>query len=247
MLHYLLGDKLDFSPGKILNIDKIKSKIEHSCSTEMGSSGGPLLNFLNHKIIGIHKGSKKDYNLATLIKKELNTPKHTIIYHYKYELNIFAFHHHPITLCNIAECISHKISITDIHNTFIPTVHHDRKFIVLWAFLPYPVSFPQWAFDSLTVQEMPPCVFPGKVFCFCRFHSNTSSLIFSIISINNTVSKYPPIGIPLFKSSYFCKKSCSYYCPKFLITHFLPSSLKSHNTTLYFLCLKSLKNFFKVL
>ena len=68
MLHYLLGDKLDFSPGKILNIDKIKSKIEHSCSTEMGSSGGPLLNFINHKIIGIHKGSKKDYNLATLIK-----------------------------------------------------------------------------------------------------------------------------------------------------------------------------------
>ena len=74
MLHYLLGDKLDYSPGKIITIDKIKSNIQHSCSTEMGSSGGPLFNCINHKIIGIHKGCKKDkeYNFGTLIKTPIN-------------------------------------------------------------------------------------------------------------------------------------------------------------------------------
>ena len=40
----------------------------------MGSSGGPLFNCINHKIIGIHKGCKKDkeYNFGTLIKTPIN-------------------------------------------------------------------------------------------------------------------------------------------------------------------------------
>ena len=30
-------------------------EISHYCSTEKGSSGSPIINLLNHKVIGIHK------------------------------------------------------------------------------------------------------------------------------------------------------------------------------------------------
>ena len=58
--------------GKINDIDE-NFTIKHSCSSQEGSSGGPLLNLLNFKVIGIHKGQNidNDYNLGTLIKNEI--------------------------------------------------------------------------------------------------------------------------------------------------------------------------------
>ena len=41
------------------------------CTTYHGSSGAPTLNALNFKVIGIHKGSKNDYNVGTLISKAI--------------------------------------------------------------------------------------------------------------------------------------------------------------------------------
>ena len=68
LLHYILGNKLEYSPGKIKVINENNGNIFHTCSTEEGSSGGPLLNSLNYKIIGIHKGSQIRINLGTVIK-----------------------------------------------------------------------------------------------------------------------------------------------------------------------------------
>ena len=71
LLHYILGNKLEYSPGKIKAINENNGNIFHTCSTEEGSSGGPLLNSLNYKIIGVHKGSQISINLGTVIKKPI--------------------------------------------------------------------------------------------------------------------------------------------------------------------------------
>ena len=46
----------------------------HICSTDIGSSGSPILNISNNKIIGIHKASSKNYNynLGTYLKEPIN-------------------------------------------------------------------------------------------------------------------------------------------------------------------------------
>ena len=50
-------DYVDYSNGVIKNIGEDNYSIEHLCSTVQGSSGSPILNLLNFKVIGIHKGT----------------------------------------------------------------------------------------------------------------------------------------------------------------------------------------------
>jgi len=50
---YLNGDKVVVSYGIINKINGYN--INHYCCTESGSSGSPIINLLNNKIIGIHK------------------------------------------------------------------------------------------------------------------------------------------------------------------------------------------------
>ena len=42
--------------------------IFYSCSTSEGSSGAPILNLINNKVIGVHKGSRESLNIGTLMK-----------------------------------------------------------------------------------------------------------------------------------------------------------------------------------
>ena len=65
---YLYGEKAVVSYGIIKNIDKYN--ICHYCHTESGSSGSPIINLLNNKIIGIHKeGSlRPKKNFGTYLK-----------------------------------------------------------------------------------------------------------------------------------------------------------------------------------
>ena len=67
------GGKSKFSNGKIINILEDNFTIIHKCSTEPGSSGCPIINLENNKVIGIHKGaySKGDFNLGTVLKEPL--------------------------------------------------------------------------------------------------------------------------------------------------------------------------------
>ena len=68
ILHYLLGNKATVSYGLSTDIDNFE--IKHICSTEHGSSGSPIINLSNHKVIGIHKqGSKNfNFNIGTCLK-----------------------------------------------------------------------------------------------------------------------------------------------------------------------------------
>ena len=68
IIQYPLGKQASVSYGLLNEINDYD--IKHSCSTEHGSSGSPILNLLTNKIIGIHKKSLKsdNYNIGTLLK-----------------------------------------------------------------------------------------------------------------------------------------------------------------------------------
>lgn len=68
ILHYPSGIKIMVSYG-ILN-DISEKEIKHTCSTEDGSSGSPIISLKNFKVIGIHKGHPKSFsfNKGTFIK-----------------------------------------------------------------------------------------------------------------------------------------------------------------------------------
>jgi len=70
LIHYPKGDKVKYSLGTIKNIEN--NTIRHLCSTETGSSGGPLINLFSFKVIGLHKiGTSFNFNLGNLIKEPL--------------------------------------------------------------------------------------------------------------------------------------------------------------------------------
>ena len=58
ILHYPNNEKISVSYGIINGINLQKSwEVFHFCSTDKGSSGAPILNITNNKLIGIHKGA----------------------------------------------------------------------------------------------------------------------------------------------------------------------------------------------
>ena len=73
ILHYEFGKEAKYSPGIITSFDKAliyNTKLYYNCSTQPGSSGGPILNSKNYKIIGVHKGfdPNKKLNKGIYIK-----------------------------------------------------------------------------------------------------------------------------------------------------------------------------------
>ena len=72
VLQYPLGNNAAVSYGLSSEINNYD--IKHICSTEQGSSGSPILNLSNNKVIGIHKqGAKRfNYNMGTCLKFPLN-------------------------------------------------------------------------------------------------------------------------------------------------------------------------------
>ena len=76
ILHFPKGDKASYSSD--IGIEKVnKYDIKHTCNTELGSSGGPILSKLSNKVIGIHKGfidkiNGKKFNIGTFLKFPLN-------------------------------------------------------------------------------------------------------------------------------------------------------------------------------
>jgi len=72
ILHYLNGKNINVSYGILNKIEKYD--IIHICSTDNGSSGSPILNLENNKVIGIHKQGSNNFNYikGTLLKYPLN-------------------------------------------------------------------------------------------------------------------------------------------------------------------------------
>ena len=64
VLQYPNGNKCSVSYGFILNINEFN--IIHKCSTEEGSSGGPIILLNIYKVIGV------DFNFGTLLKFPIN-------------------------------------------------------------------------------------------------------------------------------------------------------------------------------
>ena len=67
-IHYPKDDQVAVSYGLLSQINE--KDIFHLCSTEVGSSGAPILSLKSFKVIGIHYGykPKRQYNLGTFIK-----------------------------------------------------------------------------------------------------------------------------------------------------------------------------------
>jgi len=72
LLQYPGGEAAAVSYGLIKAFDNFN--IMHSCSTEKGSSGSPILNLQNNKVIGVHKEASINFNfnIATFLKFPLN-------------------------------------------------------------------------------------------------------------------------------------------------------------------------------
>ena len=71
VLHYPNMSKASVSYGIIKQM--MNFNICHTCYTEPGSSGSPIMNLLNNKVIGIHKeASKFNFNIGSFIKNPIN-------------------------------------------------------------------------------------------------------------------------------------------------------------------------------
>ena len=74
IIHYPKDDNVVISYGLLSGINE--QNILHLCSTDDGSSGGPIMSLKDFKVIGIHYGYKaQKYNIGTFIKSiitELN-------------------------------------------------------------------------------------------------------------------------------------------------------------------------------
>ena len=64
--------KLSVSYGILQGLyENKKYDFQHSCSTRLGSSGSPVLNINNNKIIGIHKKGATKFNKGTFISEPI--------------------------------------------------------------------------------------------------------------------------------------------------------------------------------
>ena len=73
LLHYPKGKNASYSVGIIKEIND-KKTIIHLCETEKGSSGGPIINLINYKVIGIHIGGNliHNFNHGTFLKEPID-------------------------------------------------------------------------------------------------------------------------------------------------------------------------------
>ena len=70
IIHYPEGREPKYSVDVIKSIDTNNIKINHLCSTERGSSGGPLLNLQTYRVIGMHRGKHifNNWNIGVVLK-----------------------------------------------------------------------------------------------------------------------------------------------------------------------------------
>ena len=68
IIQYPGGKRLGVSYGILNKIYEDKEyNFNHLCCTEEGSSGSPIINIINNKVIGIHKEADKKYNMGLFI------------------------------------------------------------------------------------------------------------------------------------------------------------------------------------
>ena len=72
-MHYPKGGEIKLFPGIIKRVEENNYTFHHYCNTDFGSSGSPIINSFNYKVIGIHKGYKelRKINFGTLLKEPI--------------------------------------------------------------------------------------------------------------------------------------------------------------------------------
>ena len=75
IIHYPQGLNSEYSIGLIKSITQDNYNIIHTCQTNHGSSGCPIININGNRVIGIHKGYDEDinknYNYGTFIREPI--------------------------------------------------------------------------------------------------------------------------------------------------------------------------------
>ena len=73
LLSYAGGKKSQYSTGVLLDFDFDCNEIRHNCPSDCGSSGGPLININNYKVIGVHEGANRNYkyNIGIFLQKPI--------------------------------------------------------------------------------------------------------------------------------------------------------------------------------
>ena len=124
ILHYPKGNEISISPGKIEYIKN--NTIFHNCSTDQGSSGSPIFNKSNFKILGVHKGHNKNYNLGSLIGKPI---EEFIKKNYVENINnIAGLFNDSYDIYNIIDNPKNKAKI--LNNNFIDNNNNNDEIII---------------------------------------------------------------------------------------------------------------------
>lgn len=135
IIQYPKSKKVKVSYGIIGSINNYELK--HFCSTESGSSGSPILNLSNNKIIGIHKGCdiKFEFNIGIFLKypiKEFITQIELLNQKYlnKNDLKKSDIIKNKSDLIFIISSLIKKINISKIKLIYKATIHGDtgKKF-----------------------------------------------------------------------------------------------------------------------
>lgn len=73
LLHYPDGSEMKYSDGKLTDIEEDNFSFRHLCDSNPGSSGGPIINSIDYRVIGIHKGAHPNlnFNMGTILKAPL--------------------------------------------------------------------------------------------------------------------------------------------------------------------------------
>ena len=170
LLHYP-SDNIEYSIGviKSISLDE-NNNIQHLFNTEPGSSGSPIINLNNYKVIGIHKGCKQggqNWNLGTFIKKPIdefnNIFKPDIILNgnkinnelkeYK-ESNISKWNTENVTRMDGMFCQCNSlISFPDISGWNTKNVTDISVMFADCKNLPYRPNISNWNIDKVTNKE----------------------------------------------------------------------------------------------
>ena len=132
-LHYPKGENIVASFGLIKEIDK--SKIKHSCCTEDGSSGAPILTLKDFKVVGIHYGFKNGFNF-----NEGTFIKYVILELSKYKTdNIFQIDNNRPSQLNINDNLFNN----NMNSNFINKTYEQEKIIFKSENFQSILSFPK--------------------------------------------------------------------------------------------------------